>query len=82
MGRIVNVMNAYIMSYCPKCKIMHYGSSLLLHGAANIEKMQELIDDGKVVSEIYESFCGHCGGFIDGVSCGCGHTRRQHYYEE
>jgi len=75
-------MNAYTYSYCPNCGTMHTGSQLMLHGVENISKAMELVSQGKTVEEIYQSFCGYCGSFIEGKECTCGHTRRQTYYED
>jgi len=75
-------MNCYTLSYCPHCARAHTGSILSTHGASNTAKAMEMIADGISPEEVYQSFCGYCGSFIEGEECSCGHTRRQQYYNE
>ena len=74
--------NVYTISYCPKCKTMHTGSTMIVHGSYGLEKLSQVISEGKSVEEIYNSFCSYCGGFIEGDECSCGNTRRQKYSDE
>ena len=76
-------MNLYSLSYCPKCKGFHLGSQLNVHGADNLNKAVALQKHSNLsLQEIYNSFCGYCGSYIEGKECTCKHTRRQRYYEE
>lgn len=75
-------MNDYTISYCPHCARGHLGSTLSTHGADNTSKALKMIADGVEPEEVYQSFCGYCGSHIEGDWCSCGHTRRQHYYNE
>ena len=75
-------MNVYVLSYCPKCKTFHEGSQLSTHGADNLGKAKEMLRQGVPLQEIYNSFCGYCGSYIEGEECACGHTHRQRYFSD
>jgi len=77
-------MNVYQVTFCWECKkLVDVGSTLYLHGAANVEKANELYSKipaqdlsdpekrQKHLKLLWSQFCANCGGFIKDRKCGC-----------